>query len=129
MFVLSRRKNESIVINDDITVTVVQVVGDKVRLGIEAPKHASVHRGEVHDAIHGVMDLTKVASGETLDHETTSLDVLDRLAKGLSDKSNSHVNREMVLEAILEGVAALEENLNGATSLEELKQFLLRRRH
>lgn len=53
MLVLSRKKNESIVINDEITVTVVEIRGDKVRLGIVAPKEIPVHRQEVHDAIHG----------------------------------------------------------------------------
>ena len=53
MLVLSRRKNESIVINNDITVTVVEIRGDKVRLGIVAPKEVPVHRQEVFDAIHG----------------------------------------------------------------------------
>ena len=52
MLVLSRKKNESIVINDNIVVTVVDVRGDKVRLGIEAPKEIPVHRREVYDAIH-----------------------------------------------------------------------------
>jgi len=51
MLVLSRKKNESIVINNDITVTVVEIRGDKVRLGIEAPKDVSVHRREVYEAI------------------------------------------------------------------------------
>ena len=52
MLVLSRKKNESIVINDSITVVVVEIRGDKVRLGIEAPKEVSVHRSEVYEAIH-----------------------------------------------------------------------------
>jgi carbon storage regulator len=53
MLVLSRKKNESIVINNDIVVTVVEIRGDKVRLGIVAPKEVPVHRQEVYDAIHG----------------------------------------------------------------------------
>lgn len=53
MLVLSRKKNESIVINNDITVTIVEVRGDKVRLGIIAPKTVPVHRQEIFDAIHG----------------------------------------------------------------------------
>ena len=53
MLVLSRKKNESIVINNDITITVVEIRGDKVRLGIVAPKEVPVHRQEVFDAIHG----------------------------------------------------------------------------
>lgn len=52
MLVLSRKKNESIIINDDITITVVEIRGDKVRLGVEAPKEVPVHRREVFDAIH-----------------------------------------------------------------------------
>ncbi len=51
MLVLSRKKNESIVINDDITIVVVEIRGDKVRLGVEAPKEVPVHRREVFDAI------------------------------------------------------------------------------
>lgn len=53
MLVLSRKKNESIVINNDITVTVLEIRGDKVRLGIVAPKEVPVHRQEVFEAIHG----------------------------------------------------------------------------
>ena len=52
MLVLSRKKNESIVINNDITIVVVEIRGDKVRLGVEAPKEVPVHRREVFDAIH-----------------------------------------------------------------------------
>ncbi len=51
MLVLSRKKNESIVINDNITIVVVEIRGDKVRLGIEAPKEVPVHRNEVYEAI------------------------------------------------------------------------------
>lgn len=51
MLVLSRKKNESIVINDDITIVVVDIRGDKVRLGVEAPKEIPVHRREVFEAI------------------------------------------------------------------------------
>jgi carbon storage regulator len=52
MLVLSRKKNERIRINDDITLVVVEIRGDKVRLGIEAPDAVAVHRSEVYDAIH-----------------------------------------------------------------------------
>ena len=51
MLVLSRKKNESIVIDDNIVITVVEIRGDKVRLGIQAPKEVPVHRSEVHAAI------------------------------------------------------------------------------
>lgn len=51
MLVLSRKINESIVINENIVITVVEVRGDKVRLGVVAPKDVAVHRQEVFDAI------------------------------------------------------------------------------
>ena len=53
MLVMSRKKNESIVINNDITITVVDIRDDKVRLGIVAPRDVPVHRQEVYDALHG----------------------------------------------------------------------------
>ena len=51
MLVLSRQKDESIIIGDDVETTIVDVRGDKVRLGINAPKSVSVHRKEIYDAI------------------------------------------------------------------------------
>jgi carbon storage regulator len=51
MLVLSRQKDETIIIGDDIEITVVDIRGDKVRLGVSAPKEISVHRKEVYDAI------------------------------------------------------------------------------
>lgn len=51
MLVLSRKRNESIVINGNITVTLIDIRGDKARLGIDAPSDVTVHRLEVHEAI------------------------------------------------------------------------------
>lgn len=51
MLVLSRKKSEKIMIGDDIVVTVVEIRGDKVRIGFDAPDDVSVHRQEVYDAI------------------------------------------------------------------------------
>jgi carbon storage regulator len=51
MLVLSRKKNENILIGDNIVITVVDVRGDKVRLGIQAPNEIPVHRQEVYEAI------------------------------------------------------------------------------
>ncbi len=65
MLVLSRKKNESIVINDEITIVVVEIRGDKVRLGVEAPKEVPVHRREVYDAI-------KRSQSERKEKETAS---------------------------------------------------------
>jgi carbon storage regulator len=51
MLVLSRQKDESIMIGDDVEITIVDVRGDKVRLGINAPRNISVHRKEIYLAI------------------------------------------------------------------------------
>ncbi len=51
MLVLSRRRDESIVIGENVIITVVDIRGDKVRLGIDAPSEVPVHRREVYDAI------------------------------------------------------------------------------
>ena len=51
MLVLSRQRDESIIINDNVVVTIVDIRGDKVRLGIEAPQEIPVHRREVYEAI------------------------------------------------------------------------------
>jgi carbon storage regulator len=51
MLVLSRKKNESIIVAGNITIVIVEIRGDKVRLGIEAPKDVAVHRQEVFEAI------------------------------------------------------------------------------
>ena len=51
MLVLSRQRDESIMIGDNIVVTIVDIRGDKVRLGINAPTEIPVHRQEVYEAI------------------------------------------------------------------------------
>ena len=51
MLVLSRQRDESIIIGEDIVITVVDIRGDKVRLGIQAPTQVPVHRQEVYEAI------------------------------------------------------------------------------
>ena len=51
MLVLSRQRDESIMIGDDVEIIIVDVRGDKVRLGITAPKSMPVHRREIYDAI------------------------------------------------------------------------------
>jgi len=51
MLVLSRRKNESIIVGEDIEIVITDVRGDRVRLGISAPKHVPVHRKEIYEAI------------------------------------------------------------------------------
>jgi carbon storage regulator len=66
MLVLSRHRDESIMIGDHIVVTVVDIRGDKVRLGISAPPEVSVHRQEIYDAIKREnQKASKLGPGET----------------------------------------------------------------
>lgn len=65
MLVLSRKQDEKIMIGDSITLMVISIQGDKVRLGIEAPKEVSIHREEVYRAIQ------QERSEETHDAETS----------------------------------------------------------
>jgi len=59
MLVVSRSQNESVIINGDITVTVVAIRGDKVRLGIDAPREVPIHRKEIVDAIRAETELQR----------------------------------------------------------------------
>ena len=56
MLVLSRKKDEKIIIGDNITIMVIEIRGDKVRLGIDAPREVTVHRQEVYEAIQREQD-------------------------------------------------------------------------
>ncbi|MDR0465145.1 MAG: carbon storage regulator CsrA [Treponema sp.] len=51
MLILSRKINEKVIINDDITISIIEIRGDQVRIGIDAPKKVKVFRQEVYDAI------------------------------------------------------------------------------
>ena len=61
MLVLSRRMNESIMVGDDVVITVLSINGDRVRIGIEAPSSVIIYREEVFDAIN------RTKSSETSD--------------------------------------------------------------
>jgi len=52
MLVLTRKAEESLVIGDQITLTILSVEGDRVKIGIQAPREIAIHRKEVWDAIH-----------------------------------------------------------------------------
>lgn len=67
MLVLSRKKDEKIVIGDQITLMVIDIRGDKVRLGIEAPKDVAVHRQEVYEAIQKEMAMDSAPKNELND--------------------------------------------------------------
>lgn len=67
MLVLSRKRNESVVINDQIVVTVIEVRGDKVRLGIQAPRDVPIHRSEIMAAIRKAQAAEAAETGENAD--------------------------------------------------------------
>jgi carbon storage regulator len=67
MLVLSRQRNESIMIGEDVVVTIIDVRGDRVRLGIDAPTEIPVHRREVYEAIHRENKRAAAAHPEDID--------------------------------------------------------------
>jgi len=76
MLVLTRKLGESIAIDDHIKITVVQIKGKQVRIGIKAPKETKIHREEVYDAIH--TQNKEAATGST----EVSLDDVSKAIKG-----------------------------------------------
>lgn len=64
MLVLSRQRDETIMIGDDVEITIVDVRGDKVRLGITAPARIAVHRKEVYEAIRAENEQAARSSGD-----------------------------------------------------------------
>lgn len=74
MLVLSRKKDERIIIDNKIEIVVVEIRGDKVRLGIEAPKEVPVHRKEVHEAIQR----DRVAKEKKREEEANKFDADNR---------------------------------------------------
>ena len=83
MLVLSRQRDESIMIGDDVEITIVDVRGDKVRLGITAPKQIPVHRREIYDAIQ--REKAQKASGET-----PAADPKDQADASSKDEAKEH---------------------------------------
>ena len=75
MLILSRRTDESIVIGDEVTITILSVKGKQVRIGITAPSDVSVHREEIYE---------RIQSGETATSEDSNL---SDSADGTSDKT------------------------------------------
>ena len=69
MLVLSRKRDERIMIGDDVVITIVDIRGDKVRLGIEAPNDIPIHRQEVYDAIAREKKVETVADSPKVKEE------------------------------------------------------------
>jgi carbon storage regulator len=101
MLVMTRKKNESIVVNNDVVITVIEIRGDKIRLGISCPKDVPVHRSEVFEAIHG-----KLPNSEP----PTPISLLERDVAGLveqTEKGDQSVELKKLLAAKRLQLAAL----------------------
>jgi len=126
MLVLSRKKNESIVIDDDVWVTVVEIRGDKVRLAVVHPKGVYVHRQEVYEAIHGGTRSNKKETQSPpvesdreqqapAPHQGTIVltdrhaAFVDRVAAAWQHATGAPVTRGMALERILDAVEKVGE--------------------
>lgn len=72
MLVLSRQRDETIIIGDAIEITVVDIRGDKVRIGINAPKHVQVHRKEVHEAIRRENTEASLVQPDDMEEQTVN---------------------------------------------------------
>ncbi len=65
MLILTRRVGETVMIGDDVTITVLGVKGNQVRIGINAPKHVAVHREEIYERIKREQRAADAVNGET----------------------------------------------------------------
>ena len=92
MLVLSRQRDETIMIGDEIEITVVDIRGEKVRLGINAPPHVAVHRKEVYEAIKREKQAAAVRNGG-LPGDVVHV---DSLAQRRKTGENSHAPRPSV---------------------------------
>jgi carbon storage regulator len=121
MLVLSRRRNESVVI-DDVVVTVIEIRGDTVRLGIEAPKQATVHRREVYEAITAQSRREPEGSGAALPltlppprRRVTLTDrqaaLVERFRAAIRDATGEDASVAQAVAAIFEAVEEAEEHL------------------
>ena len=84
VLILSRKRDQCIVIGDKVVVTVVDIRGDKVRLGIEAPEEIPVHRQEVYDAIH-----RNVKTGAIVGSFESSVVIVSQNAKNIINRKIS----------------------------------------
>jgi carbon storage regulator len=114
MLLISRKKDESLVINDDITVTVIEIRGDKVRLAIEAPRHMSVHRREVYEAIMPQSDGVSSRTSPLLTTITlteSQVGLLERVRTSVGLSGVPEPSLEQAFGMLFDAVEEAEEHL------------------
>jgi carbon storage regulator len=114
MLLISRKKDESLVINDDITVTIIEIRGDKVRLGLQVPKHMSVHRREIYEAImarsDGMSSRTPMPAQKiTLTEGQVAL--LERVRTSIALSGGTEPSLEQTFGMLFDAVEEAEEHL------------------
>jgi len=137
MLVMTRKRDESILVDRNIEITVVEIRGDKVRLGVSAPKEVPVHRREVFETIHGIGASTTnpretAAPFRSSEVEETALvalaasqlALLDRLRDAIYAQSGAAPRREQTLGAILAALDDAREAIGQPRTLEHLQQSI-----
>ena len=135
MLVISRKQNEAIVVNGNIEIEVVEIRGDKVRIGIRVPAEMAVHRREVFEALQRMDDVPARGSVDAARPQVTSppesiplaprhAQLLDRLRDQLRPAGDEGPSRELVLEVILDAVIENESTLAAATDLTSLETLV-----
>lgn len=114
MLVLSRRKDETIMIGDSVEITVVDIRGDTVRLGITAPRTVSVHRKEIYDAIQQ----ENIEAAQGTPGTSAPVGSLGSLLKGvaLPGSANSALSK-------LSGGSKIDEDDSGKTRTRVITKF------
>ena len=96
MLVLSRRRDETIMIGDEVEITVVDIRGDTVRLGINAPRNVSVHRKEIYDAIQAEMVVAAKETVQSVPDQASVGNLLGSMLKqkeGLANIDTTHLQK------------------------------------
>jgi carbon storage regulator len=93
MLVLSRQRDETIMIGDEIEITVVDIRGDKVRIGIAAPSHVAVHRKEIYEAIRA----------ENRQAASLAKDDLSSLRRGVSSEARKEDSGAVPIVRVMPG--------------------------
>jgi carbon storage regulator len=139
MLVMTRKRDESIVIGADIEIFVVDIRGDKVRLGVKAPLELPVHRREVFEILcradaaanRAPFEARPAASASSSDAASefglslSQLAFLDRLREAIGARGGATPCRAQTLSAVLSALDEAEETFGGPATLEQLKSSIV----